>query len=111
MRHLTKVNLYIKSLNLVVKYKIFHIINCSAGELQNHFENIGIRYLNFDWKDEEGEEILDDGDKNLAQIEMFMNYAKLKQENVLIASVNGKCRACTITIACLMKRYRYNERK
>lgn len=87
-----------------MKYKIFHIVNCAAGQIQNQFAEIGVKYLDFYWKDEEYEVILDDDDKNLSQVENFINNARLKQENILVASMNGKCRSCAIMIAYLMKK-------
>ena len=88
-----------------MKYKIFHIINCASRDIPDHFRSIGIRYLEFDWSDEENEIILDEKDKNLSEIELFISTARQKPENVLITSVNGKCRSCTVAIAYLMKKY------
>ena len=81
------------------------MINCAASEVQDPFNSIGVKYLDFYWKDEENEVVLDDEDHNLYKIAEFIGQAKDKQENVMIVSFNGKCRASVIAIAYLMRKY------
>ena len=95
-----------KHLNLLVRYKIFNIVNCAPGEITNMFGKLGMKYLDLAWEDDEQAILLDDDNRNFDLFYKFIHNAKESLENVLIASVNGKTRACVVAIAWLMKRYK-----
>lgn len=43
-----------QDLEFVVANKVTHIINASARQIPNHWENIKVLYLSFLWMDQEG---------------------------------------------------------
>ena len=61
--------------------KITHIINCSGREIRNYWENMGIKYLTFNWFDHDNQVILDANDNNANMIFEFIEKAHENSES------------------------------
>lgn len=54
-----------QDLEFVVSNKVSRVINCASRQIQNHWESIGVVYLNFAWLDVETQVIFDGRDEVL----------------------------------------------
>jgi predicted protein tyrosine phosphatase len=85
--------------------KITHIVNCAGANVMNRWEGMGIRYLTFNWADTDVSIVLDPKDVNINRICEFCDEALDNAEGVLIHSVRGSSRSCTVLVAYLVKKY------
>ena len=77
----------------------------------NHWEPIGLKYLTYYWLDHETQVILDSNDKEANECYNFIAEALDKGDSVLIHSVKGQNRACTILTVWIMRRYKWSLKK
>ena len=91
-----------------------HVINCASKEIPNHWEGIGVSYLNLYWMDSEsqiifphsqGKEVVIKPEED--RIYEFIESAIEKAESVLIHSVRGQTRASCAMAAYLMRKYKW----
>jgi len=94
-----------QDLEFIVANKVTHVVNCSARQVPNHWEPIGVKYLSFAWLDHDSQIILDSGDKNFLAICKFLKLALRNGESVLVHSVRGVSRSVCVVAAYLMKRF------
>ena len=59
----------------VVTNKVTHIINTSGLQIRNYWESIGVKYLTFDWVDQDCQVILDSNNNNANRIYDFVEEA------------------------------------
>lgn len=85
-----------------------HVINCASRQLKNFWESIGVHYLTFPWADNDTQVILDAEDKTADQSYSFIEEAATRGNSILIHSVRGQGRTCTILSAYMMKKYRWS---
>ena len=52
-----------QDLEFVVANKVTHIINCSGRQTMNHWEQIGVVYLTYNWLDQEHQILFDTSDR------------------------------------------------
>jgi protein-tyrosine phosphatase len=97
-----------QDLEFVVANKVTHIINCSARQVPNHWEPIGVTYLTYYWFDHDSQVILDSKDTVFRETYAFIERAVEQGESVLIQSVRGQSRCIVITAAYLMRKYRWS---
>jgi len=90
-----------------VANKIIHIINCSGQQVPNHWESVGVKYLTYFWLDQDAQVILDPNDIITNECFGFISEAHEKGDGVLIHSVKGQSRACTIVASWIMRRYQW----
>lgn len=88
--------------------KVTRVVNCSASAIENHYEMMGISYLNFSWRDVDTQMILDRDDDVVTEVFNFMEEAFRRGEGVLIQSFYGRSRSCCILTAYLMKKYKWS---
>lgn len=74
--------------------KVSHIVNCAGLEAANIFNDSGIEYLTFPWRDVATTQILDSQDRNISRITKFIEKAFERGECVLVHSLNGLCKCC-----------------
>jgi len=84
--------------------KVTHIINCAGRQIPCHWEPIGVKYLFFNWLDNDQQVILDSKDITATTCFHFIEEAANSTESVLIHSVRGKNRACCVVAAYLMRK-------
>lgn len=59
----------------VVTNKVTHIINTAGLQIRNYWESIGVKYLTFDWVDQDCQVILDSSNRNSNLIFDFIEEA------------------------------------
>ena len=91
----------------MVANKVTHVINCSGQQVPNHWESIGVKYLTYFWLDQDTQIILDPDDKITNECYTFINEAHTNGDSVLVHSVKGQSRACTIVASWIMRRYQW----
>jgi len=87
--------------------KVTHIINCASKQLRNFWESLGVKYLAFPWLDNDIQVILDTDDKVADQCFDFIEEAMTKGDSILIHSVRGQGRTCTVLSAYMIRKYRW----
>jgi len=85
--------------------KISYIINCAGRQLPNLYENHGIRYLTYPWKDAEEYQIFDANGVVVLQLASFIDEALINGEAVLCHSLEGLSRCSLCVISYLMYKY------
>ena len=99
------------NLDVLIQFKISHIINTSGTEILNYFESIGVEYLTLNWVESPSQILLDSNDQIVDKIMMFISDALSRGEGLLIISVKGKNRCCIIVVIYLMKKYNWGVNK
>eukprot|EP00668_Euglena_longa_P006448 GGOE01007681.1.p1 GENE.GGOE01007681.1~~GGOE01007681.1.p1 ORF type:complete len:742 (-),score=136.27 GGOE01007681.1:344-2569(-) len=85
--------------------KVSHIINCASTETPNLYQQAGINYLSFPWRDAATTTLFDPEDRNVAQIYQFIEKGLEKGECVLVHSRDGTSRCCAVVVAYLMLKF------
>ena len=67
-----------------------------------------MQYLSFYWLDHDSQNILDPRDEVINEVTQFIEKALAQAESVLIHSVRGQSRGCTIIVAYMMRKFRWN---
>ena len=96
-----------QDLEFVVANKVTHIINTAARQIPNHWEPIGVQYLDFYWLDHDNQQLFDGRDEMVPEFCAFVERGNAAGESVLVHSVRGQCRSVVIVIAYLMRKYRW----
>ena len=91
--------------------KVTNIINCSGRQIPNHWEPIGVKYLTYYWLDQENQIILDNKGRIENECYSFINSALDKTDSILIHSVKGQSRACTIALLWIIRKYQWTLQK
>jgi hypothetical protein len=92
----------------VVTNKVTHIINTAGLHIRNYWESIGVKYLTFDWIDQDCQVILDSNNINANKIFSFIEEAYEQGESCLVHSVRGQSRASTVLAGYFMKKYKWS---
>ena len=87
--------------------KVTHTINCAGRQVPNHWEPIGVKYLTYFWLDQDSQVILDPKDQVSNECYAFISEALEKGDSVLVHSVKGQSRCCTIVASWIMRRYQW----
>lgn len=92
----------------VITNKVTHIINTSGLQIRNYWESIGVKYLTFDWVDQDCQVILDSSNTNANKIYNFIEETCEQGESCLVHSVRGQSRASTVLAAYFMKKFKWS---
>ena len=99
------------NLDVLIQFKISHIINTSGTEILNYFESIGVEYLTLNWVESPTQILLDSNEQIVEKIMRFIAESLSKGEGLLIISVKGKNRCCVVVVIYLMKKYSWSVDK
>lgn len=99
------------SLDVVLQFKISHMINAAGSQILNQFETIGVRYLTLNWTENASQKLLDSKDEIQNRIVSFIDDAIENGEGLLAYSVKGQNRACIILIIYFMRKYFWSLNK
>ena len=99
------------NLDVLIQFKISHIINTSGTEILNYFESIGVEYLTLNWVESPSQILLDSNDIIVDKIMLFISESLSRGEGLLIISVKGKNRCCIVVVIYLMKKYNWGVDK
>lgn len=95
---------YCKDLEFIMANKVNHVINCAGRQIPNHWETIGVKYLTYYWFDQDNQIILDSKDQIAVECFNFIEEALIKSDSILVHSVKGQSRACTIVASFIMRK-------
>ena len=99
------------NLDVLIQFKISHIINAAGNQIMNYFESIGIQYYTLFWSENPNQNLFDQNDEIVDKILLFIRDSFIKGEGLLIHSVKGKDRCCIVVIIYLMKKYYWSVNK
>ena len=99
------------NLDVLIQFKISHIINAAGNQIINQFECIGIQYYTLYWSENPNQNLFDPNDEIVDKILLFIRDSFIRGEGLLIHSVKGKNRCCIIVIIYLMKKYYWSVNK
>ena len=99
------------NIDVLIQFKISHILNAAGNQIMNYFESIGIQYYTLYWSENPKQILFDSNDEIVDKILMFIRDSFIKGEGLLIHSVKGKNRCCVVVIIYLMKKYYWSVNK
>ena len=99
------------SLDVIIQFKITHMINATGNQITNQWEAIGISYLTLNWSETPNQILFDPKDEIANRIVEFIDNSYNVGEGVLAHSFRGCNRVCIVVIIYLMKKYRWSLKK
>ena len=99
------------NLDLLMQFKISHIINATGIPLPYSFESLGIKYLTIDWPENPPEDTIIIKEEIISKIISFIDEANIDGEGLLGYSVSGKNRICVVIILYLITKYNWPLKK
>ena len=99
------------NLDLLMQFKISHLINATGMQLPYSFESIGIKYLTIPWGENPPKDSTVITDKIVSDIISFIDDSHKNGEGLLGFSFNGKNRICAVIILYLMSKFHWPLKK
>ena len=99
------------NLDVLIQFKISHIINTAGTEILNYFESIGVEYLTLNWVESPSQKLLDPTGQIVEKLMRFIAESLSRGEGLLVMSVKGKNRCCIVVVIYLMKKYSWDVEK
>ena len=100
------------SIDVIIQFKITHMINATGNQIMNQWESIGISYLTLNWSETPSQILFDSKDEIANRIVEFVDGALLgKGEGILAHSFKGQNRVCIVVLIYLMKKYKWGLNK
>jgi hypothetical protein len=92
------------NLDVVIQFKITHMLNSAGSELINAWESIGIKYLTLNWSESSTQNLFDMKDEIAVRIVLFIDECFKNGEGVLVYSTKGQNRGCIVVLIYLIKK-------
>ena len=99
------------NLDVLLQFKISHIINAAGNQILNYFESVGIQYYTLYWSENQSQVLFDKNDEIVDKILLFIKESLSNGEGLLIHSVKGQDRCCIVVIIYLMRKYNWSVSK
>ena len=99
------------NLDVVIQFKITHMINAAGSQIINQFESIGVKYLTLNWSETPNQKLFDSKDEIANRIVQFIDDSLKIGEGLLAHSVRGQDRVCLVVIIYLMRKYNWSYLK
>ena len=99
------------SIEVVVQFKLTHIINATGSQVINQWESIGMKYLTLNWEESNNQILFDPKDEIADKILFFVEDSFINGEGILAHSFKGKNRVCIVVLIYLMKKYKWSLKK
>ena len=99
------------NLDVIIQFKLTHMINATGTQIINKWETIGIKYLTLNWSETPTQSLFDSKDEIANRIVAFIDDSFNRGEGLLAHSVRGQNRVCIVVIIYLMKKYKWNLNK
>ena len=99
------------SIEVVVQFKLTHMINASGNQVINQWENIGMKYLTLNWEETPSQTLFDQKDEIADKILFFIDDSFKNGEGILAHSFKGQNRVCIVVLIYLMKKYKWSLKK
>ena len=97
------------SIDVIIQFKITHMINATGNQIMNQWESIGISYLTLNWSEVPNQILFDSKDEIANKIVDFIDGSLLgKGEGLLAHSNKGQNRVCIVVLIYLMKKYKWS---
>ena len=95
------------NLDVVIQFKLTHMINSTGKQIINAWETIGIKYLTLNWEENPNQNLFDSLDEISNKIFDFIEDSFIRGEGLLVYSLKGQNRCCIVIIIYLMKKYKW----
>lgn len=92
------------SLDVIIQFKITHMINAAGVQIINAWESIGIKYLTLNWSDNPSQNLFDQKDEIANKIVSFMDDTFVSGEGMLVHSLKAQNRGCIVILIYLIKK-------
>ena len=99
------------NIDVIIQFKISHIINTSGIQILNQFESLGVKYFTLNWQENPNQTLFDMKDEIQNKIISFIDESLTKGEGLLVHSVKGTNRALIIVVIYFMKKYSWSLKK
>ena len=100
------------TLDVIIQFKITHIINATGNQIINQWESIGVSYLTLNWTEVPNQILFDKEDEIANKIVEFVDNSYLGNgEGILAHSFRGQDRVCIVALIYLMKKYKWSLKK
>ena len=99
------------SIEVVVQFKLTHMINASGNQIINQWETIGMKYLTLNWSENPNQILFDPNDEIADKILFFVDDSFINGEGLLAHSFKGQNRVCIVVLIYLMKKYKWSLKK
>jgi protein-tyrosine phosphatase len=96
---------------VLVSFKISHIINAAGPQIRNAWENLNIKYLTLNWSESPNQHLFDPKDEIANRIVSFIDDSIKTGEGFLVHSVRGQNRACLVVLIYFIRKFRWSLRK
>ena len=77
------------SIEVVVQFKLTHMINASGNQIINQWETIGMKYLTLNWSESPNQILFDPNDEIADKILFFIDDSCINGEGLLAHSFKG----------------------
>lgn len=101
----------VTNLEVIIQFKLTHMINAAGSQIINAWETIGIKYLTLNWSENPSQNLFDSKDEIANRIVSFIDDSFNRGEGLLAHSVRGQNRVCIVVIIYLMKKYKWGLNK
>ena len=91
------------NLEVIIQFKITHMINAAGSQIVNAWENIGVKYLTLNWSESPNQNLFDPKDEIANRIVSFIDDSINKGEGFLVHSLRGQNRACLVVLIYFIK--------
>ena len=99
------------NLDVIIQFKITHIINTSGTQILNQFETLGVKYLTLNWQENPNQILFDSSDEIPNKIISFIEESFTKGEGLLVHSIKGINRSLVVVIIYFMKKFFWSVKK
>jgi hypothetical protein len=92
------------NLDVIIQFKITHMVNAAGSQIINAWESIGIKYLTLNWSENSNQNLFDQKDEIANRIVNFIDDSFRNGEGLLVHSLRGQNRGCVVVIIYLIKK-------
>ena len=97
--------------DIILEFKISHMINTASNQIPSQFTSIGVKYLNFNWPENPSLNIPIIKDELANKIVNYIDNCLKNGDGLMIYSMKGQNRCCVIILIYLMKKYFWSFEK
>ena len=99
------------TLDIILEFKISHMINTSSSQIPSQFVSIGVKYLNLAWPEHPSLNLPFIKDELVTKIVNFIDGCLKNGDGLMIYSYKGQNRCCAVILIYLMRKYFWSLQK
>ena len=99
------------NIDVIIQFKITHIINASGNQILNQFETLGVKYLTLNWQENPNQVLFAQNYELPDKIISFIEESFSKGEGLLVLSLKGINRALVVVVIYFMKKFFWSVKK